>query len=272
MPLNLKHNQKGIILPMTMIILAILLSISVGFAVFVISDINQARAVDNSTLAYYAADAGLERSLFLIRKAGVTTTDALTKNGTLAGNNSSWNTSSSTDYEKVVLRQRLYEGESFKLYFLNRAGGNNVNCLKLIYNDDCTMQASFTQLSPTTDSNGIVSFLTDQSPLVHSGETDIPFKPVVPAIGRIDYVVEFKNLFCIGVNNIDRVNIYAYDDLDCSSTQSYKSISNLTLDIKGTERGSSQEITATLPPRDPISGLFGFVLFSDQSITKGGYQ
>ncbi len=256
---------------MTLVILAILLSISVGFAVFVISDINQARAVDNSTLAYYAADAGLERSLFLIRKAGVTTTQAL-PDGTLAGNSSSWDTSSSTDYEAVALRQRIYQGESFKLYFLNRAGGNNVNCLKLIYNDNCTMQASFTQLSPTTDSNGIVSFITDQSPLVHLGETDIPFKPVDPAIGRIDYVVEFKNLFCISVNNIDRVNIYAYNDSDCSSTQSYKSISNLTLDIKGTERGSSQEITATLPPRDPISGLFGFVLFSDLSITKGGYQ
>ena len=63
-------NQQGIILVMALSIMAILLSIAIGFAVFIISDINKAKSIDNSIISYYAAESGAERTIFLFRKGG----------------------------------------------------------------------------------------------------------------------------------------------------------------------------------------------------------
>ena len=57
----MKNNQDGIILILALMIMAILLSTALGFGVFILSDLRQAKEIDDSVIAYYAADAGEKR-------------------------------------------------------------------------------------------------------------------------------------------------------------------------------------------------------------------
>src|SRR3989344_5258276 len=112
------QNQKGIILIFSLMIMAILLSTALGFGLFIISDLRQAKDIDDALSAYYAADAGLERTLYLFRQAGKEKIGGFSGlEDTLSNNDQDedisgdgvidWTIEESTDYEPVFFRQRL---------------------------------------------------------------------------------------------------------------------------------------------------------------------
>ena len=315
-------DQRGIVLIVTLIILSVLLSTALGFGIFIFSDIRQAQAIDNSILAYYAADAGLERSLFLFRQNDVQWVGSPEQPGTLLDvlgtadatlkNNAQWNVANSHDYEETFFRQRLNSGQSVKLYFLNRASEPRLNQADKIAVEwykgkkasgvasDVKMQLSFTQLNPelkydaAVDDSPIVVYYTDfspeqeisdylvtQSPQVYSFlDETVPYcYPEGSGCSRdyYDYVVEIKALGLDSVseepppeendgNYIDSLKVTAYDE---NNQRVIDGITNITIRSVGTYRRAEQEIIANIPPRDPVSGLLGFVLFSEEDITKG---
>jgi len=271
--LSVKKDQRGIILVMTLIIMAILLSVAIGFGVVIISDIRQAASIDNSIIAYFAADAGLERNLFLLRKQEdvKSINDLISKTGNLAGSDSDWNISSSTNFEPTFLRQRIKNGQSVKLFFLNRDTETDPNAVESISVDwnksllsPTKMQISFTRLKPETD--GVV-YKTDQNLVALSTTSDCYNFLDLPS--KSDYVVEIKAL---GSSDgyIDDLKVIGYDG-ECNDDNREKidnAISNLTLISEGLHGNSKQRIIAHLPPRTPVSGIFSFVLFSEEDITK----
>lgn len=62
------NNEKGTALFMTMMVLTGVLTVSLSVASIVMSDIIMSRTQTNSTKAYFAAEAGAERILYLARK------------------------------------------------------------------------------------------------------------------------------------------------------------------------------------------------------------
>ena len=96
------HNQKGVVLVYTLGVMSMLLAVALVFSNVMMSDLNQAKSIDNSVMAYYAADSGLEKSLFYLRQAdkdiafirGITRFDLLK-------NNYFWSTSRSTSSEQL---------------------------------------------------------------------------------------------------------------------------------------------------------------------------
>ncbi|SRR4030042_4584770 len=61
----MKYNkQKGAALLITILVMAALLSIALGIARLSIGEIKLVRDIPNSMIAYYAAEAGVERALF----------------------------------------------------------------------------------------------------------------------------------------------------------------------------------------------------------------
>ncbi|MBI5765714.1 hypothetical protein HZA71_00625 [Candidatus Falkowbacteria bacterium] len=289
-------NQQGVILVMALSIMAILLSIALGFAVFIISDINKSKAVDDSIISYYAAESGAERTIFLFRKGGkekigdflydsVNNPTALSptdKTGNLPANNSNWTIENSKDFEKIVFRQRLYNGQGLKLYFLNRQA--EINLSKSITIDwrkgadsAVKMQVSFIQLRPQFK-DAVLVYWTDYSKPeltdseVKGGPLCINFgdKDLNNNVWLSDYVVEIKALGSRDADYIDNLTVMAYNDI-CNTLNpqdNKEAVTNITIRAVGNYHKSKQEIVVQLPPRDPFSGLLSFVLFSERDITK----
>lgn len=293
--INLQSDKRGVILVFTLILLSVLLSTALGFSYFIIADINKARAIDDSIIAYYAADAGIEESLYLLKKQEATESlnslTLLNGSGEMNVSGGAWDILDSTDYEKGFLRQRLSNGQSVKFFILNRglsAEQANYNGAKSISvewqkgkNTTPNLQVILTQLWPQRQDSSMIYF-TDTSELEVAdsasngrGETCYDFKDLAldnNSLDKpVDYLVELKVL---GNSDdfVDRIVVKAYNkrcqEADWSKDINETGITNLTLKAKGKYGRSQQSIIAHLLPKDPVSGLLGFVLFSEQDITK----
>lgn len=301
---QLKTDNRGMILVFTLLLLGVFLSTALTFSYFVISDINKARAIDDSIIAYYSADAGMEESLYLLRKQPDTNTLDLVKTARataqqLTSSRGNWDISSSTDYEKAVLRQRLYNGQSIKFFILNRGTESNNNQTKSItlewYKGEGKtprLQVNLTQLA-TQNASGTIVYYTDVSEIQvadssgHNKDVycydlnDYKINSVIKdkLSEPVDYMAEFKVLGTVtNVPNstnddyVERLLVKAYND-SCSvspnkRTPNPQGITNLTLKSKGTYGRATQNIIAQVLPRDPLSGLMGFVLFSENDVIK----
>lgn len=60
---NKIKNEKGVSLYLSIVILAILLAISLGLNTILISQIKMIRGIEESVIAFYAADTGIETKL-----------------------------------------------------------------------------------------------------------------------------------------------------------------------------------------------------------------
>jgi hypothetical protein len=293
-------DNSGMILVLTLVMIAVFLSIALSFSVLIISDINKARLIDNSVVAYYAADSGIEESLYLFRKNSVTSTKQLrgirVDDQELDQSKASWNIDQSADHEEYFLRQRLSRGQSSKFFILNRTedSGFYVKSISLEWyrgeteGNNASLQVSLTQLKlQKKEEEDYLAFYTDKSQIEISdtlsmidpvcydlSDLDINNDPHEPPV---DYLVEIKVL---GSNNsddiVDRLTVKAYNTSCGTGPDDYlnsfnsKGISNLTVKSVGSFGRATQVLTAHLPPRDLPSSLVGFVLFSDEDITKAG--
>ncbi len=260
---DIRKQKEGIILVLTLILTSILLTVSISFGVLIISDIRQAKLIDDSIVAYYAADSGLERALFLLRRQEKTLAE-IDKEYELDKSKSNWDIGASKEFETTFFRQRINNGESIKLFFLARNEENKANSIFLNWDKDplsaIRMQISFTRLS--LDGGDV--FQTDQSEVLvtTSSKNCFEFQS-----DNSDYAVEIKALGSVG-EYVDKLKIVGYLDGECEGEKASSSISNITLISEGKHNKSSQKIIAHIPPKNPFSGMLSFVLFSEQDITK----
>jgi hypothetical protein len=63
-----KSLQQGISLYLAIIIMSILLAMALGLSTILVSQIKMIRGMEKSVIAFYAADTGIERVLFALRK------------------------------------------------------------------------------------------------------------------------------------------------------------------------------------------------------------
>ncbi|MEK7653090.1 MAG: hypothetical protein AAB358_01230, partial [Patescibacteria group bacterium] len=282
---KLDKDERGIILVLTIVMMAILFAIAISFAIFVISDIRQAGQIDNSVLAYYGAEAGLERSLFLFRKMDKEKIADFLPNDKVGemANGATWTIEGSTDFEPNFLRQRLFGGQSVKLYFLNRSGGlpPMSKSIKIDWEKGgaggVKIQVIFTQLNPQIDSDGAVVYYSDENKVgnipsdIYCEEfKDLDVKTGIKNSYYSNYVVEIRALGTSADDFINRLNVLAYDTYGtdkCTGNPNTSAISNITIRSEGDYGGARQQIIAQIPPRDPVSGLLGYVLFSEEDIT-----
>lgn len=294
-------DNRGMILVFTLLLLGVFLSTALAFSYFVIGNINKARAIDDSIIAYYSADAGMEESLYLFKKqSGADTLDlvksARAGGGDLPQSKGKWDISESTNYEQAVLRQRLHNGQSAKFFILNRATATNPTksiTFEWYKGGDqiSNLQVNLSQLS-TQNASGTLVYYTDLSDIQVAdscGTTapcgtakvvyckDLNNFVVNGTVGQrlpspVDYLAEFKVLGATDNDFVERLYVKAYDKM-CSEISEADSpdrtgITNLTLKSKGSYGRSSQSIIAQILPRDPVSGLLGFVLFSEMDVVK----
>lgn len=286
----LTRRSPGIILVASLLMMAALLAIALAFAVFILSDLRQAAATDNAIVAYYGAESGLERALFLLRRdqddpaildrASDLVALPTQTTGRLVTANALWDLADSADQQAVYARERLYNGQAVKLYLLDRAAGSNVaQAVGLSWerpaggSSATRLQAILTQLTPQTR-DGALIYYTDTNDLAPTPPTDwcLPLKDELldgTTGAARDYVLELRTVSDTANDYVANLRVRAYGTDDCAPGSELIGLTNVSIVARGTHGGTEQTIYATLPPRDPISGVLGFVLFSEEDITKG---
>lgn len=64
----LKNSQKGVSIYLTVMIMALILSVALGMGAILVGQIKMVRNMGYSVVSFYAADTGIERAMYAIRK------------------------------------------------------------------------------------------------------------------------------------------------------------------------------------------------------------
>lgn len=284
-------QQSGVIIILAVVLTGVLFSVAIALAVIVISDLRQAQSIDRSIVAYYAAESGLERSLFALRKEhdnpsavdNMTNVKGLFTEDDLDSSESHWDINRSQDYEQVFSRQRLFRGQSVKIYITGRhpALVNNTKSINISWERGVSdiairLQAIMTQLQPQIGPDNALVYYTDRDDVIADDIAPIclPLRDwqiddTIPTASPNDYMVELRSLGDTDDDLVENIRITTYESDDCSGDVYVSGLTNLTIVSDGDKDGAGQTIFAHIPPRDPISGILGFVLFSEEDITKG---
>jgi len=269
--MDIFKQNRGSILLLAMMVMAGIVTVSLGTATLVISEIQQSLKLDQAVVAYYAAESGVERSLFQARKKTFNP-EALSALSKILANNAEYQlVASSTEN---VLYATLTEDESYQL--------------------DLYEPNSFSQLDNPIKSiglswDGAASWLEiNWSCWNTTGNLGNPRSSYLPRPAGTVYINLYESPSCIlyrvrliarqaAANNIQ---IRAYNELDpaaicgnpptaCqASIPSRVRIKGIGQYPAGSDKASRQAILVTMPQKSPIYGLYDYVIFSDEEIKK----
>lgn len=255
----MKKSQDGSLLLMSLLILASILASASSVGVLTMQNLRVAIAVDHGILAGYAAESGLEDGLFEIRK-NETAAASLPASGTLS-NNSRWSRAV-TAAAAVMSRPTLAANDVWQID---------------LYDPDSSLSALGSPIKSVTVSwsgSGAEWVEAEVAPWQTNGALGTPSTQLFsaasnPAIVNLQdstavmYRLRIKALYA----DLTNLTITAYSELNGSGA-----VVNLPAQITMISTGSfvraQQAARATMPQRSPLSGVFGYVLFSEEDLIK----
>lgn len=272
--------QNGNVLLLALLVMAGLISAGVGIGAIVLNEIRQARNIDFSIVAYYAAEASIENALYKLRKeeavltcpvgncestgycSGGANESCLYSSGTLT-NLATW-TRNYTDKELAiygklkkneVLQIDLYDPDQ-----ITWAAG--IESVKVEWSDSCgncsKIELAFVEWRPDVG----VSWVDNRNKFLYS----VNESPIINNVfsNAKAYKVRIKALY----GDISNLTFTAWSENNAEGVE--KEIpARLILISKGTFADSRQVIKTVMPRRSPMSGFYDFVLFTECSLVKG---
>jgi hypothetical protein len=281
--------RQGIVSLLSLIIMTAVTATAVGTASLILNELRQSESLDQSFSAVYAAESGLEDGLFIVKDTRATETLAATQSfldnpegrapiPTLA----SWQRQS--DLENQFLVARLQADATASLDLFNPddpSGASGMESIIIQWSANCN---SYFELETTVTSWEVgpsgVTFgegqrvykttnACNQAAGSHTCQ-DI----VLNAIDAEDfsasrpYRFSFRPLVPLdSACNVENLTVKAYNAIDGGGSV-VDFPTRVQIKSTGTFSRSKQALTASIPWRAPVSGLFGFVIFSDVGITK----
>ena len=297
-------NLKASILVMTLIIASGIMIVGAEFSLFVISAIRQARTIDQSVIASYAAESGIESGLFQIRQEGRTTlrksasSQAKPKDDTTleefpAG--MTWTLENVAGppivtrfnnavqiLEKSVLKKN--ESVQLALYETTQTGLEKVSDLasvKIAWSayacaaDAPIDQRPWYEISVIQWNGGGVDWSSAEvkKDFLEVGDLTpgVPAHEVVYSFGlkpgetvQNPMLVRIKPLFC----DIIGMEVTLHSDVGGTSVPSLKIPNYFLLVPEGSYQTISQRGRVIFPAKSSASGVFDFVLFSEEKVQK----
>lgn len=287
------HNQQtGIVLILALLIISAVLGIAVVFSNLIIREIQQARLIDQSVQAYYAAESGGERALYQVRRReGIIdcsllgTPGSCTVNGVCSNNATvpcintvpgnlpvthSWELNISNEMETSVLLSR---GQSFQLDLFNPAQSANAGIDAIQISSDVgslQLLTEFTNLTRVLDIQPATA-CNEQLPVIKgiiaTGAAGAPVSvSAVDGSSLLDecaYSLRLNYLLSNGATH-SVITLTAHNRV----TGPEPIPSRLIIDAEAISGRSLQRLRVRTPVRPPVSGLYDFVLFSEEQIVK----
>lgn len=273
-------NQKGNVLLLALLVMAGIMTAGLAIGTIILNEIKQARNIDFSALAYYAAESGVEEALYKLRKEDAVLSCPAGNCGangfcTLGGqepclrdagnleNQSSWARTADDKewqiYGKIdkdnTLQVDLYDPDG------NAAAG--IESLKIQWTPQCaptetsTIDVSYIAWNPASgwsvDTEKKFKYSSSASPVINNGFSGIK-----------SYRVRIKALYC----DISNLVVTAWGNDNAAAPQ-VQIPARVVLNSVGQYSNLRQAIRMTMPRRSPMSGLYDYVLFSECSLVKG---
>lgn len=294
---NVLQDNRGIAVPLALILLSIMSFIAVFLANYALREITTARLLNSSVNSYYASEAGIERALDIVqyyRESETSLADTITAldgiSNIMSTADAGWILEVTPKDEFTSATTVLPRGETFQvenfdiddttdvtdaaesmvLYWDDSCGGNiQVDIVSFsgatLFNSFYDLQNGFAGDRATTFVKGPLG-----TPSSYSSNTNISSHPE-------SYYSIFNNGFNSNTNEIVRITPLSCD-IDTLTVEFYTQDdaagdlvalpSQLEIASIGTSGDSSRRITARSKWTTNASGLTSFVLFSIDRIIK----
>lgn len=230
-----EREARGYALLLAVLILSTVLAGATALANIVISGIRQTREVSNAIIAYAAAESDVEQALYVLRKD---------KQDPLPDVNDSDGLTRAVQVTQPIIPYRIAENDFVSLPMpAGFTGDIKIPVWEAEQNCASWMEISFTTLDLAT---GIVTdTLRHARPLA---DAPLSIQPPANTVG-----LRLRALYC-------DISALTVNNLTIQSRVIIKSTAEVA--------GAKQAIEVTVPREAPASGLFDFVLFSEEDITK----
>ncbi|HWQ99792.1 MAG TPA: hypothetical protein VN397_03025 [Candidatus Methylomirabilis sp.] len=253
---------RGNILPLALVIMASILLAGIGLGIVVLDSLRRSADIDASMTSYYAADAGVERQLYELRKKNARVTDL----GALAGtftNGSSWTAQSSGFLQTNAKSFTLIRRGDFQ--FVDLFDPDNVGAAAGVTRVDWSWGAGSDCPGgvPPEMELGYSQWLSGGAVL----PTDFTIvrglsSPQTTLIDPLKaYRLRFRPKGCAATNL----------KVEVSPTGAYAPMpfpGDITIGSTGKYKRSTQAISVQSPRQDILSGIFSFVIFSECQLIK----
>lgn len=273
-------SERGNVLLLALLVMAGIMTAGLGIGTIILNEIKQARNIDFSTVAYYAAESSVEQAIYKLRKENAVLNcpvGACGTNGFCSGGEKEACVSASGDLSNqsswvrtIVDKERQIYGKIEKdnsmqvdLFNPENAVAAGVESVKIEWVPDCvapavsTIEVSFISWDPvagwseTTEQK--FKYTSLASPVVNNGFSGVK-----------SYRLRIKALYC----DINNVIITAWGS-DNAALPQIEIPARIVLSSTGKYSTARQAIKVTMPRRSPMSGLYDYVLFSECSLVKG---
>jgi hypothetical protein len=272
--------ESGNVLLLALLVMAGIMTAGLAIGSIILNEIKQARNIDFASVAYFAAESGVEQALYKFRREdAVITCPAGTcdTNGfcTLGDNepcigsrgnlsNQSFWTRTVTDKE-LQIYGKIKKDESLQvdLFDPEGAAAAGVESIKIAWTPECVspaasmIEVAYIAWDPAvgwiSDSEQRFKYSAVASPAINNGFSSVK-----------SYRVRIKALYCDISNLI--VTALANNDAVAPEVQIP---ARVVLNSIGNFSNLRQAIKMTMPRRSPMSGLYDYVLFSECSLVKG---
>lgn len=244
------------ILPLALVIMTTILLGGIGLGIVVLNSLRRTADVDASMSAYYAADAGVERQIFELRKRN-TVVSALSDLGdTFDANGAVWQANTAAFLQTDE-----------KLYPAVNQGDFEV--VDLINPDNIGAAAGINQVQWSWSGPPGCEVELGIGEIDIAGGTFLPASfqlvrglssPWTQALNPLQaYRLRFQPRRC-SVTNL-QVRVY-------SGGSQVPFPGDISVGAQGSFKQTTQNISATIPRQDILSGVFQFVIFSECSLIK----
>jgi hypothetical protein len=254
---------KGNILPFAIVITATILLGGITLGAIVIENLKRSVDTDNSMVAYYSADAGIERQLFAIRKQN-SAIDSLDAMEDAFDNGSTWESEDGSHYVTTDVKtfSTLDAGDVkfVDLYDPDHIGASaGVGQVKWSWEDPtatCKLEMGYVQWTPAET---VVINQTDE-------EYKIESQTIGPGSLILDTTKAYRLRFRTKDCDITNLQIRVYATAGDITSKTFPG--DLTIASEGAYKTSKQAIAVTMPRLDILSGVFNYVIFSECSLIK----
>ncbi len=276
--MSVDARSRGNVLLMALLVMSGVLIVGASLGTISLLSLRQARAIDDSVVAFGAAESGAEQTLYQIRRAG-TPSATLAANprddsspalsGVPMGNGSSWSRSLAANETTVfasIPKEKTYEVVLWDPDAPSSPAG--VESLAFSWNDACGGTSGLEVLTAGWDPAASGSF----APIVafHGDSPALTFLHAATRVIDNDfasgkaYRVRLRAKTC----DITDLAISAYRADNATGGQ-VPIPSRISIGATGTYHASRQALELRLPRLQPLSGAFDFVIFSQCSLLKG---
>jgi hypothetical protein len=298
---NSKHPQ-GIIIVLTILIIAVVIASAVIFSTILIRDVAQSRLIDQSMQAHYLAESGVEHALYQIRKREAVVPDkcAELQTGSSCDQTTGFCTNFSNEVSCVTAANQLNDavgnweiavsheqtfqfelqvGQTIQIDLFDpliqvTPLGSLVSNIGRItverYNSNFTRDLHYTllKLSPgqpvqEIDKGALPLGNCVPQPPTQLCPVDIPSPNISP---NDSFALRLRPFYFLDdAPGLLQISIFR------PAAQGGEQLPIPSRLIVGSEAGfgnSVQRVTVQTPTRPPVSGLFDFVVFSEEEIVK----